>query len=347
MSWSPPFNFVRQRGHTMSELPDAGEMLVAAERAASTGDLASADELLRNVARVQETKLGPLHPDLASTLNNLAIVAEKTGRQREAETFYRRAAAIASASLPADHPMVAASRQNLEDFCRSCDLPIEAPALASPRPPSRPPPRTLLSTLGTASDALTWGAIGGGIVVTAALLAMRPWSSRERSISTHPAESVAASHAGPSQPASTGTPSSTARLEESRLPKAPPTAGNRVTDKPPAPTTSVPITLTSAEVCETFSPRGDDWHCKRAGHSVAPGAIVLYTRVRSSRDSLVMHRWYLENALQQSVRLMTSANDTAGYRTYSRQSVNSGEHWRVEVASASGAVLYEQRFAVR
>jgi hypothetical protein len=333
----------------MSELPDAVEMIAAAERAASAGDLASADQLLRNAARVQENRLGPLHPDLASTLNNLAIVAEKTGRQREAERFYRRAAAIASASLPADHPLVAASRQNLEDFCRACDLPIDAPPLASPPSPTRTTSQTLPSALRTASDALTWGAIGGGIVVTAALLATRPWSSRERSISTPPAESVAASQAEPRQPASTGTPRSAAPVEESPLPKASPTAGNRgtVTDRLPAPVISVPIILTAAQVCEMFSPRGDDWHCKRVGRSVAPGAIVLYTRVRSSRDALVMHRWYLENALQQSVRLMTSANDTAGYRTYSRQSVSSGEHWRVEVRSPSGTVLYEQRFAVR
>ncbi len=111
----------------MSELQDAGRMLEAAEQAAIAGDFASADELLRGAARIQEAELGPLHPDLANTLNNLAIVAEKTGRLDDAETFYRRAVAIASASLPADHPMVAASRENLEDFCRARGLPIDAP----------------------------------------------------------------------------------------------------------------------------------------------------------------------------------------------------------------------------
>ena len=97
-------------------------MLEVAEHAATGGDFASADELLRGAARIQEAELGPLHPDLANTLNNLAIVAEKMGRPGDAETFYRRATAIASASLPADHPMVADSRQNLEDFCRARGL---------------------------------------------------------------------------------------------------------------------------------------------------------------------------------------------------------------------------------
>src|SRR5207247_1980870 len=50
----------------------------------------------------------------------------------DAETFYRRAVAIASASLPADHPMIAVSRQNLEDFCRARGLPIDPPGVATP-----------------------------------------------------------------------------------------------------------------------------------------------------------------------------------------------------------------------
>ena len=102
----------------MSEVQDARRMLDQAERAAIAGDLASADELLRSAARIQEAELGPLHPDLVSTLNNLGIVAEKTGRPGDAEAFYRRAAATAYASLPSDHPRVAESRKTLEDFCR-------------------------------------------------------------------------------------------------------------------------------------------------------------------------------------------------------------------------------------
>jgi len=107
-------------------------MLEAAKHAAVAGDLVSAAELLRGAARIQEAELGPLHPDLANTLNNLAIVSEKTGRPADAETFYRRAAAIASASLPADHPMVVDSRQNLEDFCRARGLPIDPIAGTTP-----------------------------------------------------------------------------------------------------------------------------------------------------------------------------------------------------------------------
>ena len=64
----------------MSELSNARDLLDRAERAAAAGDLVSADELLRSAARIQEAERGPLHADLANTLNNLGIIAERTGR---------------------------------------------------------------------------------------------------------------------------------------------------------------------------------------------------------------------------------------------------------------------------
>jgi hypothetical protein len=80
---------------------------------------------------------------------------------------------------------------------------------------------------------------------------------------------------------------------------------------------------------------------------VARGPIVLYTRVRSSRDAAVVHRWYREEMLQQAVKLPIRANPSEGYRTYSRQTVDGVGSWRVEVRSADGDLLHEQRFAVR
>ena len=99
----------------MSDLREAQRLLDAAERAATTGDFATAAEQLSAAARIQEAVLGPLHPSLANTLNNLAIITERTGRPEHAEPFYRRAAGIAAASLPPDHPMVVDSRLNLEE----------------------------------------------------------------------------------------------------------------------------------------------------------------------------------------------------------------------------------------
>ncbi len=360
----------------MSELPDAARMLAAAEQAAGAEDLASADELLRGAARIQEAELGPLHPDLANTLNNLAIVAEKTGRLDDAETLYRRAVAIASASLPVDHPMIAASRQNLEDFCRARGLPIDTPGVATPAvvdaaasapagtdvaaadsalameatPPSSespwpvPGPRTRTASAPHPaasrrdSRSLARAAIGVVVVlVTATVLVRRPWSSHEASTAAPTAERTTPAQAGAGAP-----------IEQAR----PPTieSGDRgvPAGKPPAPSrSSGAITLTTAQLCRTFSTSGDTWQCDPAVDPVSPGRIVLYTRVRSPRDAVVVHRWYRGDTLRQSVKLTIRATGTEGYRTYSRQTVDAGADWRVEVRSAEGTLLHERRFVVR
>jgi len=73
---------------------------------------------------------------------------------------------------------------------------------------------------------------------------------------------------------------------------------------------------------------------------------VFYTRVRSPRGGVIVHRWYRGDTLRQSVQLKIAANAKEGYRTYSRQTVDRGA-WRVEIRSAAGDLLHEQRLAVR
>ncbi len=109
-------------------MPDVREfqnLVAAAEKAAADGNIASAEASLREAAELQEATAGPLHPDLASTFNNLAVVCEMAHKPIEAEQFYRRAYAIASWSLSPGHPMVATARDNLRDFCVARGLPIE------------------------------------------------------------------------------------------------------------------------------------------------------------------------------------------------------------------------------
>lgn len=372
----------------MSELQDAGRMLEAAEQAAAADDLTSADELLRAAALIQEAELGPLHPDLASTLNNLAVVAEKTGRLGDAETFYRRAVAIASASLPVDHPMAAASRTNLEDFCRARGLAVDAPAVATPvagdsavfapvgadvvvadpvlaaeaaRPPSEstrpapdPPTRTPSELHSPAprrdSRSLAKAAIGVVVVLAiATVLVRRPWSSRETPTAAPTAGATTPAQSGaPALPA--GEPAVSAPIEQPRPPAiVPPSADRGVpAGTPPAPSRAAgAITLTTAQLCRTFSTGGGRWRCDPAVDPVSPGAIVLYTRIKSPREVVVVHRWYRKDALRQSVRLTIRANATDGYRTYSRQTVDRGADWHVEVRSAEGALLHERRFVVK
>lgn len=179
-------------------------MLADAERAASTGDLASAEELLEKAAQLREAELGALHPDLANTLNNLAIIAEKAGRPKDAETFYRRAVAIASASLAPDDPMVGASRQNLEEFCRAHGLPIDIPAVIQPaaaETPASPAPQAALPSLPAVpktSRAPAALAIGAVALVISAFLIARPRPTRQASTTVPAAESTTPPAAEPS-----------------------------------------------------------------------------------------------------------------------------------------------------
>ena len=373
-------------------LADVRNMLELAEHAATAGNLASADELLRHAASLQEAELGPSHPDLASTLNNLAIVTEKTGRPGDAETLYRRAAAIASASLPADHPMVAASRQNLKDFCHARGLPIDESAvrasaaqetvlgqrefaravaatpaktptdvraadsglalqampppsgtrLPQPAAPTRSQP--LPTALPGASRSLQKVAIGAVVLAAAALLVMQPWSLRETSTRPPTAEPVPPSGAEPALPRFAVP----APIEQVQPPTPRDKDRGVVSNRPPNPTrASDAIALATVQLCRTLSTSGRNWQCDPAGDSVAPGRIILYTRVRSPRDAVVTHRWYRGQTLRQSVALTIRASVTEGYRTYSRYAVDSGGDWRVEVRSAAGDLLHEQRFAVR
>ena len=357
---------------TMSELPDAARMLEGAEQAARTESLALADELLRRAAHIQEVELGPLHPDLANTLNNLAVVAEKTGRPDEAETFYRRAVAITSASLPADHPMVTASRDNLEDFCRARGLPIEKPAEVHPAdtglitettPQSSiallpvPEQRTAsasgppLSGSRRVSRSLGWAAMGVVVVAIATVLFLRPSSSRETPTTGPTTELTPPPQGAERAPPLRAEPPVTAGpVEQAQPPTVVPQtedrSGPRGGPSGRSPSSGA-VTLATAQLCRTFSIAGATWRCDPIVDAVSRGPIVLYTRIRSPRDAVVVHRWYEGDTLRQAVTLTIRANATEGYRTYSRQTVDDAADWRVEVRSANGDLLHERRFAVR
>jgi hypothetical protein len=150
-------------GDFMPDTRDPQSVILAAEQAAVGGDYASAERLLREAADLQEASLGPLHPELANTLNNLGVVYEVTEKPDEAERCFRRASEIATAVLPPDHPFVATSRQNLDDFLKTREklaglpipppVPVPAPpAVSAPVPPPVPtpaPPPVVLRTAET------------------------------------------------------------------------------------------------------------------------------------------------------------------------------------------------------
>ncbi|CAM9639559.1 unnamed protein product, partial [Hapterophycus canaliculatus] len=53
---------------------------------------------------IGEKTLGPDHPDLATWLNNRALLVEKQGKYNKAEPLYVRAIAIEEKALCPEHP---------------------------------------------------------------------------------------------------------------------------------------------------------------------------------------------------------------------------------------------------
>src|SRR4029450_7235038 len=77
--------YFTQDGESMTETLETPPLIESAEQAAASGDYASAERLLNEAALLQEASLGPVHPDLANTLNNLGVVCDRADKVDEAE----------------------------------------------------------------------------------------------------------------------------------------------------------------------------------------------------------------------------------------------------------------------
>ena len=75
------------------------------------GRYAEAEPLYKRALAIQEKALGPDHPDVATALNNLAVLYRHQGRYAEAEPLYKRALAIEEKALGPDHPDVASDAE--------------------------------------------------------------------------------------------------------------------------------------------------------------------------------------------------------------------------------------------
>ena len=334
----------------MLEPREARSIIEHAEQAAAAGNYSSAEELLREAAALQEQTLGPHHPDLANTLNNLGGVCEMADNPIDAEHYFRRAYTIATATLAPDHPFVAASSKNLHDFCaargRPAELPpsppevaawLEAPApRAAPRRESSPPAKKQDVTPNLWKRSLrplALRALSGVALLIVILMMARPWGRAAEETKSTPA------------PRSTPPP---AEPIARRQPTAKPTRSeaDAVSARPTTPTRSAAMpTMVTAQLCTALRV----WRCTVADSQVPPGPMFFYTQVKSATATTIEHRWYQGDRLRQAVQLRIQASPGAGYRTYSRNTISSERvgDWRVELRSADGAVLHEERFTVR
>ena len=78
------------------------------------GRYEKAEPLYQRALEIREAQLGPEHPDVATSLNNLAELYRLQGRYEEAEPLYQRALGIFEAQLGPEHPNTVTVRENLE-----------------------------------------------------------------------------------------------------------------------------------------------------------------------------------------------------------------------------------------
>jgi hypothetical protein len=304
---------------------------------------------LREAAVAQEAALGPLHPDLANTLNNLGVVCEMNDNAVDAEDCFRRAYAIATTVLKPDHPFVATSRQNLRDFCQARGKPVElpSPSAAERESPSEPEPRGVQPLLPRRFiRPLAIGGLGPAVMLIVILTAVRPWlnsNGQAQSPSPIATDSARETRARPQvAPAAEPTtrPAENTRTSE---PAGDGGTAHRITITEAS--RPVQLTVVKARLCADL----EDFACDPPDRPVPAGPLFFYTQVKSTTATTIQHRWYRDNRLYQTVPLHVQASPRVGYRTFSRN-IMTGESagsWRVELRTEDGALLHEERFSVR
>jgi len=114
------------------EFSDAAQLLNQAGLYLSKrGRYTDIEPLYKRALAIWEKALGPEHPKVATSLNNLVELYRAQGQYAEAEPLSKRALAIREKALEAEHPDVATSLNNLALLYRAQGRYTEAEPLAS------------------------------------------------------------------------------------------------------------------------------------------------------------------------------------------------------------------------
>ena len=340
-------------------------MIDAAQQAAAAGDYDAAEGLLRDAVATQQVTLGSSHPDLATTLNNLAFVCERTGKVDEAERGYRRAHAIAVASLSPGHPFIKTSLSNLVEFCEARGIPLwtppETPSEDEPLPDDVDVAPSAIEVESSVMDVvpavvrepdvvgeplvsrLPFRMMAVAAVVAAAIVVMVfARQGQERSDANRPIALRIESSASPAPVVPNVSTRPPAAAPEPPEPTAKP--------EPRVATSTASVTVLKAQLCRALERRGSpDWQCTPAIGDGSPGTYTFYTRLLTTAATTVEHRWYRNDRVHQTMRLRVSPSSGSGFRTFSVTTVSperAGE-WKVELRAADGTLLDQASFRVR
>jgi len=97
---------------TFAEQADWQKATAAAKASRQNGNYSDAVALYKQALEIQEKKMGPNSAEVATTLNNLAVVYQEESKDAEAEPLYRRSLQIWE-KLRGTNKQVAASLLNL------------------------------------------------------------------------------------------------------------------------------------------------------------------------------------------------------------------------------------------
>ena len=354
-------------------MSDPASLIEAAQKAVGEGDFSEAERLLREAAAIQEVDPGTDRADLATTLNNLAFVCERLEKYDEAERGYRRAHAIAVASLSPGHPLIKTSLTNLLEFCAARGIPVWTPPAVQPADEAavadapdesspveaEPPVEPDIPVVTQRPPLRMIAAAAVAIVAIVAFLATRPGqgtTETPRSVAVvrqEPPPSTVPRPAPSAAPNAAPSPAPSPAAPRTAPPAPSPEREPRPAAAPPKPRGEIatgPVTVLKAQLCTTLQRRGSpDWQCTTADGDLKPGAFTFYTRLLTNAATTVEHRWYQGERVHQVMRLRITPSPGSGYRTFSGNTVSperAGE-WKVELRAADGSLLHEERFVVR
>jgi tetratricopeptide (TPR) repeat protein len=86
---------------------------------AATGRADQAQQCYDRALQIKRRVLGSTHPEIATLLNNLAVLHKQQGRLPAARECYEQALTVLESTLGPEHPSTRTCRDNLERLGRS------------------------------------------------------------------------------------------------------------------------------------------------------------------------------------------------------------------------------------
>lgn len=109
------WNYDKDHSH-VSGVKEAKSLSILGEKYFNQGKYAEAEPLYKQSLKIMEKALGPHHPEVGNTLNNLAALYRAQRKYAEAEPLYKRLLKIMEKDLGSHHPNVVNALDSLSQL---------------------------------------------------------------------------------------------------------------------------------------------------------------------------------------------------------------------------------------